>query len=195
MSNCSQNWRIIWNSASLCFVWLFLIGVWTFAWFVRPLLATIHCTWEIWSPHIQCITYFPPGKIKRWPKKNTRHCTDFEANRWPETFWGLRACLYMYMYVHHKNVPTANWIPTMLTIKSTHFTIVEIMQFTLLLQWSMNQPWVFRGKKVNWKLKTVMLYFQIYIHLDITLKHKGSRISKLFRLFCIAKCLTEFTMC
>ena len=31
-----------------CFKQLFHIGVWTFAWFVRPLLATILCVWEIW---------------------------------------------------------------------------------------------------------------------------------------------------
>ena len=47
MSNCSQNCWIIWNSAVLCFKWLFHIGVWTF---VHPLLATILCVWEnlIW---------------------------------------------------------------------------------------------------------------------------------------------------
>ena len=30
-----------------------------FARFVMPLLATILCGWEIWSPRIQYITYFP----------------------------------------------------------------------------------------------------------------------------------------
>ena len=41
MSNWSQNCWIDWNSVVLCFKRLFHIGVWTFAWFVRPLLATI----------------------------------------------------------------------------------------------------------------------------------------------------------
>ena len=46
-----------------------------FAWFVRPLLATILWIWEIWSPHIHvsCISLLA--------KKHT----DFEADRWPET--------------------------------------------------------------------------------------------------------------
>ena len=44
MSNCSQNCWIDWNSAVLCFKKSFyIIGVWTFAWFVRPLLATTLC--------------------------------------------------------------------------------------------------------------------------------------------------------
>ena len=37
---------------------------------MRDLLATI--LWEIWSPRIQCITYFPVGKKKRWPKNKAR---------------------------------------------------------------------------------------------------------------------------
>ena len=41
MSNCSQNCWIDWNSAVLWFKRLRHIGVWTFAWIVRPLLATI----------------------------------------------------------------------------------------------------------------------------------------------------------
>ena len=49
MSNCSQNCWIDSNSAMLCFKRLFHVGVWMFAWFVRPLLATILCVWEIWS--------------------------------------------------------------------------------------------------------------------------------------------------
>ena len=46
------------NSAVLCYKRLFQKGV----------LATILCTWEIWTPHIQCITYFPIGK--KMAKKN-----------------------------------------------------------------------------------------------------------------------------
>ena len=74
MSSCSQNCWIDWNSVVLCFKRLFHIWVWTFAQFVRPLLATILYIWEIWAPHTQCITYFPA-----WQKN------DFEADRWPET--------------------------------------------------------------------------------------------------------------
>ena len=90
MSNCSQNCQIDWNFAVLCFKWLFHIGVWTFARFVRPLLATILYIWEIWSPRIQCITYFPVGKKQQQQQQKTRHRIDFEADRWPETgdfFW------------------------------------------------------------------------------------------------------------
>ena len=47
MSNCSQNCWIYCDSAVLCFKRLFHIGVWRG--FVRPLLATILCIWEIWS--------------------------------------------------------------------------------------------------------------------------------------------------
>ena len=44
MSNCSQNCWIDWKSAAMCFKRLFHTGVWTFAQFVRPLLATILST-------------------------------------------------------------------------------------------------------------------------------------------------------
>ena len=71
MFNCSQYCWIDWNSAVLCFKWLYNIGVWTFARFVRPLLATILCTWEIWSPHIQCIMYFPVGQKKKMAEKKS----------------------------------------------------------------------------------------------------------------------------
>ena len=49
MFNCSQNLWIVWNSAALYLKRLFHTGVWTFGRFVRPLLATIVCVWEIWS--------------------------------------------------------------------------------------------------------------------------------------------------
>ena len=45
MSNCSQNCWIDWNAAVLCSKQIFHIGIWTFARFVRPLLATV---WEMW---------------------------------------------------------------------------------------------------------------------------------------------------
>ena len=78
MSNCSQNCWIYWICAVLCFKQLFLIG---YERFVRPLLATILCVWEIWSLHIMLAK-----------KKKMCHRTDFEADRWPETrycFFGL----------------------------------------------------------------------------------------------------------
>ena len=70
--NSSNNCWIDWNSAVLCFKRLFHIGVWTFARFVRPLLATTLYVWEIWS--------------------GSNNCSDFEADLWPETgdfgfFW------------------------------------------------------------------------------------------------------------
>ena len=62
---------IDWNSAVLCFKLLFHIGVWTFAWFARPLLATILCMyiWEMWSPHIHV------SRISLLAKKGTKHVT------------------------------------------------------------------------------------------------------------------------
>ena len=68
ISNCSQNCLIDWNSALL-----FHIGIWTFALFVRPLLATILCIWEILSvcihvSHISLIAKKEKEK-KRLPKK------------------------------------------------------------------------------------------------------------------------------
>ena len=47
MSNRSQNCWIDRNSVVLCCKRLFHIGVWTFARFMQPLLATIPCVWEI----------------------------------------------------------------------------------------------------------------------------------------------------
>ena len=46
MSHWSQNSWIDWNSTAL---WPFHTGVWKFARFARPVLATIICVWEIWS--------------------------------------------------------------------------------------------------------------------------------------------------
>ena len=76
--------KIDWNSAVLCFKQHFRIGVWPFARFVRPLLATILCTWEIWSPRKQCISLLA--------KRKTYQRTDFQWSR-PMTrnrrlFWG-----------------------------------------------------------------------------------------------------------
>ena len=44
--------------------------VWTFAWFVILLLATILCIWEIWSPRIQCITLFPCWQKRKKKNRN-----------------------------------------------------------------------------------------------------------------------------
>ena len=95
MSNCSQNCWIDWNSAALCFKWLFHIEVWTFARCVRPLLPTILCGCEIWSPRISRICLLAKKKLKKKNKKKkgkkVRHRTDFEDDWWPETgdFFGL----------------------------------------------------------------------------------------------------------
>ena len=40
-----------------CLKWLFHIGVWIFARFVRPLLATILCVWEIYYGLFPITTY------------------------------------------------------------------------------------------------------------------------------------------
>ena len=72
MKRCSQNCWINWNSTMLCFKRLFHIGVSTFARFVRPLLATTLCIWEIWSPRTQGVTYFHVGKKRRCPEKTKK---------------------------------------------------------------------------------------------------------------------------
>ena len=85
MSNCSQNCWINWNSAVLCFKQLVHIGVWTFARFVRPLLATILCVWKL-GPRVYNVSHISMlAKQKRWPKKKKKKChrTNFEADRWP----------------------------------------------------------------------------------------------------------------
>ena len=70
---CSQNCRIDWNTAMLCFKWLFHIRVWTFARFVRPLFATILCTWEIWSTAYTMYHIFPCWqKKKKMAEKNKK---------------------------------------------------------------------------------------------------------------------------
>ena len=58
MSNCSQYCWIDWNSAVLWFKRLFHRGLGTFARFVRPLLATILCVWEIF-PRVYMYDVFP----------------------------------------------------------------------------------------------------------------------------------------
>ena len=68
MSNCSKNCWIDWNSAMLFFKQLFHIGVWTFAWFVRPLVAT-YCVWEIWSGsdnHLYVNMYHLKKRLLSW---------------------------------------------------------------------------------------------------------------------------------
>ena len=100
MSNCNKNCWIDWNSDTLCFKWLFHIGVWTFAWFVRPLLATILCVWEIWSGsniHIPCIMYFTGWQKIIISKKKcvTAQLLKPTYEQKPETFFfGLINCFY-----------------------------------------------------------------------------------------------------
>ena len=60
MFNCSQYCWINWNDAALYFKRLFHIGVWTFARFVRPLVATILLYGKFWSVPVTaytCTTY------------------------------------------------------------------------------------------------------------------------------------------
>ena len=86
MSNCSQNCWIDWNSAVLCFKRFFSHRVWTFAWFVRPLLATTLCLGNLVPVMMctcTCITSFIARQKKI--KNQTHHHTDFEADLWPET--------------------------------------------------------------------------------------------------------------
>ena len=90
MSNCSQNCWIDWNSAVLCFKRLFHIGLWMFAQFVRPLLATIFCIMGNLVPAYTCITYFPVGK----KTQRTKNCvtapilkpTDVQSSDCPAHF-------------------------------------------------------------------------------------------------------------
>ena len=81
MSNCSQNCLITCNSAALCFKQLFHKGVWIFAQFVWPLLATKHCVSEIWSGSNNCIYMLTLYHLKKKTDffKGVHH-TDFEAN-------------------------------------------------------------------------------------------------------------------
>ena len=74
MSNCSQNCWIDWNSAVPCFKQLFHIGVKTFTRFVRCLLATILCLYNmgnlvpVYTVHVSHIPpppFSPSKKIKK----------------------------------------------------------------------------------------------------------------------------------
>ena len=76
MSICSRNYWIDWNSAAPCLKWLFNVEVLMFAWFVRPLLATILCVWEIWSGSNMQHVFYWLAKNK-FPKKDTS----------PHRFW------------------------------------------------------------------------------------------------------------
>ena len=91
MSNCSQNCWIDWNSAVLCFKRIFHIGVWRFAWFVRPLLATILCIWGNLVPAYNVSRISLLAK-KRWPKKKrvTTPILKPTDDPKPDTFFGLR---------------------------------------------------------------------------------------------------------
>ena len=72
---------------------LFHIGVWTFARSVRPLLATILCTCEIWSDSTNrvCITYFTgwPNKITKKEKSVTASILKPTYDRKPWNSVGL----------------------------------------------------------------------------------------------------------
>ena len=95
MSNCSQN---CWINFDCCFKRLFHIGVWTFARFVKPLLVTIICVWEIWSGSNNRVYMY---HVFHWlAKKNIyiyilpkskKHITAPIFNQKLKTlFWGLK---------------------------------------------------------------------------------------------------------
>ena len=88
----TSNYWIDWNSAVLCFKRLCHIGVWTFARFVRPLLATILCVWEmcVWSGTITTYTmYHVFYWLAKQTKNKTRHRAEFEADLETGDFFGL----------------------------------------------------------------------------------------------------------
>ena len=60
MSNCIHNCWIDWNSAMLCFNWLFHIGVWTFAWFVRPLFSPPYFVHGKFGPRVYNVSRIFP---------------------------------------------------------------------------------------------------------------------------------------
>ena len=102
---------LLWNDVQLQHQLEFCCAVfWTFAQYVRPLLGTILCVREIWSGsnnHVDMYHAFhwlakqnintpsplPPPK----KKMKSRHCTNFEANLWPENgdFFGGPEMHYM----------------------------------------------------------------------------------------------------
>ena len=83
MFNCSQNCWIDRNSAMLCFKWLFYIGVWTFARFVRALLATVYGKFGVPVSRISLLE--EKKRLPKAKKTKTHHCIGFEIYRWPET--------------------------------------------------------------------------------------------------------------
>ena len=74
-----------WNSALLYFKLLFRIGVWTFACFVRLLLATVLCIIGNLVPAYTCIACFPV--VKKFTKKRiTAPILKPTGDQKPETF-------------------------------------------------------------------------------------------------------------
>ena len=78
------------GSSVLCFKRLVHIGVWTFSWFVRPLLATILCIWEIWFGSNNRLSRISlvgkqTKRLQKKKEKKVHHHTDFEADLWPQT--------------------------------------------------------------------------------------------------------------
>ena len=114
LSNCSQNCWIDWNSAVLCFKRLFHIRIWTFAQFVRPLLATILCVWEIWSGSNNCVyrcmyhTFHWLAKQKDYQNKQnciTAPILKLTYDQKPETFFQA-AYAYSKQFCHPPSLPT-----------------------------------------------------------------------------------------
>ena len=119
----------IWNSAVLCFKWLFHIGVWMFARLVWPLLATILCTCEIWSPRLHvsrtCISLCQKKKKKKKKKKACHH-TDFEADLWPETGDFLFFDLVMILHIL-RNYHVGSGLSKCLTPKRGHDVFSKVL--------------------------------------------------------------------
>ena len=61
------------------------LGVWMLAQFVRPLLATVPCVWEIWSGSNNRVYMYHAFHLAKKKEKKACHHTDFEADLWPET--------------------------------------------------------------------------------------------------------------
>ena len=102
MPKYSQNCWMDWNSAVLCLNFFSL-----FVWFVRSLLATILCRWEIWSGSNKHVYMYhvlakkkrvnPPPPTPRPQKSMSPH--DYEANihmtRNRRLFGGLKYACYL----------------------------------------------------------------------------------------------------
>ena len=140
-----------------------------FARFVMRLLATVFCIWEIWSLciHVSHISLL----AKKKKKKNTRHRTNFEADRWPETadlFLGLTVSIIIICWCHYLAEVTK---VLLFAAQSTHELvppdIIETMVRTIVNNFVternsnevMAVGWV---HKVTWNLKMMSVGCQCF---------------------------------